>query len=887
MATNTNYGNPLTGLDAQLASLPIDDAVRGGTQEGFNGVSQMARKRAVGAEPAPTTPPTDQTALQGKGELLEADDATVFKTCHNLWLRQERLARNRYAQDRHWLAVRAGFAFSRLEKDDNQDVWTQSFPPGYVKSLRSPSIPNKADDLCNKYVEVLLSDFPKADPQPKDNSETARRGAEIAQRFLAQESDDVGVNLSSVMWQQWDRAMCTASTFNHHWVDPVGGGSIPLQIEAHPEAPSPENPLVGPDGMPSVNPILRYVTADQGQGRQFTDDPSQADRQWIPQARIDRLGREHVRLFPEHQDIDGSTTVMMAYFCTLGEGKRRWPSIAALDPGKLSALCDWTPPRYLVLLPPALRARWKLQTGGPGDAKGGSDDQRYFFYYCLYKKNDPDYPEGAQVYVSGMDGGFIIGRDTLTATVQVPNEQVQDQDVPLAIRMEIPIVQNRPIQDALDLDPTGLPLIGRFAGASEAGQQLMQAYAEACDIILHPARFVPSTSPVEGEDIDNSRATGDVVPILSMADLPKWEEPPQLPGSTMQMAEFMYAQADSIAGLPKPLQGSNDQQEVSGVARNIAVQQGMIALGRSQVAFHLSFKRSCRIMIQQAMKYYSAPQQIRYVGDDGSYQQKWWTGAEFASVTSEVNVMPGTGTMMPPLTKVQNAAAMMQMGALSQEEFQEVARPNLVGGLGITANPHDQRAERQIAAWMEGPPQGWDALQQTYLQQKQQYDQAEAQYQQQQQAYQVATQNQAIVNAGPPPTTLGSQQQYDQASLAYATAQQALQLAPLGPPPQAPQIPAPTQPWTPFDELPIDTDPLVAALRQRKMGRVMAEAAFTGQRSKLWRDELVRAYTLARQAVALSQQAQQQAKQPQVRPAESSPSPAPPVASPKPAAAAA
>ena len=518
MATNTNAGNPLTGLDAQLASLPLDDAMRGGTQEGFNGISQNAKARALGAEPAPTTPSKDQTALQGKGELLEADDATVFKTAHNLWLRQERLARNRYAQDRHWLAVRAGFSFSRLEKDDNQDVWTQSFPPGYVKSLRSPSIPNKADDLCNKYVEVLLSDFPKPDPQPKDNSEVARRASEIAQRFLVQESDDVGVNLTSVMWQQWDRAMCTASTFNHHWVDPVGGGSIPLQIEAHPDAPDPANPLVGPDGMPSVNPILRYVTPDTGEGRQFTDDPSQADRQWIPQARIDRLGREHVRLFPEHQDIDGATTVMLAFFCTLGEGKRRWPSIAALDPGKLSALCDWTPPRYLVLLPPALRARWKLQTGGPGDAKGGSDDQRYFFYYALYKKNDPDYPEGASVYVSGMDGGFIIGRDTLTATVQVPDEQVQDKDVPLAVRMEIPLVQNRPIQDALDLDPTGLPLIGRFAGASEAGQQLMQAYAEACDIILHPARFVPSTSPIQGDDIDNSRATGDVIPVLSIAD---------------------------------------------------------------------------------------------------------------------------------------------------------------------------------------------------------------------------------------------------------------------------------------------------------------------------------------------------------------------------------
>ena len=100
--------------------------------------------------------------------------------------------------------------------------------------------------------------------------------------------------------------------------------------------------------------------------------------------------------------------------------------------------------------------------------------------------------------------------------------------------------------------------------------------------------------------------------------------------------------------------------------------------------------------------------------------------------------------------------------------------------------------------------------------------------------------------------------------------------APMMPQGQPQQPPAPVQVpplWTPFDELPIDTDPLVAALRQRKLGRVMATAAYA-RFSPRWQQELLTAYTKARQAVAMAQQAQAQAQQPQMHAAENAP-PAP------------
>ena len=68
--------------------------------------------------------------------------------------------------------------------------------------------------------------------------------------------------------------------------------------------------------------------------------------------------------------------------------------------------------------------------------------------------------------------------------------------------------------------------------------------------------------------------------MLSSQDYPKYEEPPPLPGSMFNLLEWGTEQMNSIASLPKPAQGADSQQEVSGVARRIAVGQANISLGR-------------------------------------------------------------------------------------------------------------------------------------------------------------------------------------------------------------------------------------------------------------------------------------------------------------------
>ena len=193
------WGQPLEGEDAYFASQPISDAVRGGTQTGFSGVTGKAESAAdVQARPALSAEPMD-----GKGKLLAASDEEAFKAVHNLVLRQELLARSRLQQDRHWTYVRRGYPWSYLEKQQDQDIYVQAFPPG-VDTLRPAAVPNKAADLCNKYVETLMVDPPRPSPKAANDSETAERAAEMAYQFLVQDGGESGTDDNALFWLSTD-----------------------------------------------------------------------------------------------------------------------------------------------------------------------------------------------------------------------------------------------------------------------------------------------------------------------------------------------------------------------------------------------------------------------------------------------------------------------------------------------------------------------------------------------------------------------------------------------------------------------------------------------------------------------------------------------------------
>lgn len=812
----------------------------------------------------------------GMGPILEDDDAAVFQDTDEMIRRQELLAQNRWNIDEYFKCFVDGYPWGSLVHDTTRDVYTFELPYG-VSAVSIQPIPNKALDLVNKTTEQVLQDFPEADAEGIDDSEEAENAEEAANRFLAQDAGEQGTN-DAVLWDDRVRlALVTASSYVEGWTDPAGGGYVPLQIEAHPAAVSPDNPLVGPDGMPTTEYVLRYVTAPEG--GQFTDDPTQAAPQWQPKVRASKWAREHIRTFPENKPVEQAEQVIILGYCTLGEAKRRWKNVAAMAPEDLSALCDWTPPRYLFLLPPFQRARWKLNDGKTKN-KMGSSDERILFYYHRYIKACPDYPKGADVVMSGIDGGLILDKRLLAVEVEVSKGQAER--VKETRCREIPVVQLTPRADPYGQDPTGKCYVSLFVGAVEWNATLAQSYAEGLYKVLHTPFASSSMSAIQGWQVQNAMKTGDILRVLNKDDLPQQLQPPVLPPTFGEMFGISDDAIDRIASQTKAANGEIDQnKDPSGKAIQLAVNQNNIGNSSTLTAINNAYARWCRIKLELMMADCTTAQQVAYVGADGANKLMDLHAMDFALI-GKVTIKAGTGTGLTQDGKVQYLGNLTANGFVSASEAKDAARPSFAKRLGLAPNPYKQYVSRCIDSWLEGPPQPapvdpaappqldamgmpvpppptWQEQYRAWMTAQQQYEAATQQFQQASQAHAQFLTNAAVVEAGPPAPTSGPESQnqksgvdYEQARIGVAVAQKQNPMAAQPPtPPVPPQVP---KPWTPFNPRPNDTEPEVAAIWAQELSRTMSTVEYGdfAATEPEWTDVFNRQYTLTRQAQAMA-----------------------------------
>ena len=811
MPTKPSGQNILTGLDQALASLPLAATPQGGLDNPFSGTTgapPKKKKRARrldlnnpmidprlpdgdaatepnGADPqeptsetAPAPEPTNEFA--GMGLWLNEPDSVLYKLADELVMRQEMLALNHLALDTHFARLKQGYAFSSLEKDESRGIYRSALPLGTNSSMIQ-AVPNKTWDLCNKATETVLVDFAQPLVTPSDNSQSARAAAKVAQRVLDENSGENGTNDIRLFFNALDRALVCSSSYIERWVDPVGGGSKPLQILAHPEATDPAEPMLGPDGMPTTDPVLRHLTA--ADGGKFTDNAMEAAPEWQPKLRATLWGREHIRVFPEQYPVDEAEKVIILGYCTIGEAKRRWPAVAQMTDAERTALLDWTPARFMVLLPPFQQARWRSSAGTEKE-KQGSSDERILFYYHVYASSTPENKRGADVVLSGAAGGTVLNRQTLAAVLPGPPDGTGKPSEVLRC-IDIPVTQLTPRADPDGRDPSGLSYIWLFSGAVEFDAALMTAFLEMVSLWVHPDSYQPSTSPVQADQVRESRMTGQPIPIMRPEDKPVYGNQPQLPNAFWQSIEHNASSIESIASMTKPLTGSDRQPEVSGKARQIAVQQAMVGLSRMQHPVNAARTRDARICLELAMRDFSTAQTVRFMGEDGSWQAQEWTGDDFAQVGG-VQLRIGTGTMFAPEAKVNYLGNLQSASLISPEEARDAARSAYAPSLGLSDSPHTQYVERCIKVWLDGPPEGWldawsahkqaiaqweqqaKAAQQAQLQQEQQQEQQSmtSQTQQQLQAEQMRQQSEQQAKSAEQFASQAAEQRKQEQSLA-------------------------------------------------------------------------------------------------------------------------
>jgi hypothetical protein len=776
------------------------------------------------------------------GPLLEEQKASkVFRTIDKEVLRQERLAKNREEEGRHWDRVKRGVPFSILEKSEDQTIYRAILPPG-VEDVQQP-IPNKVMDLCNKQVSQLLVDPPLPNPKPDGDTERARGAMDLAKRFLRADGDGSGTNDAELWREVLTLNRTRKSAFVFVWVDPCAGGWRPMQKKAHPRAEDPKHPLdavaLDENEQPKLDPatqqpimertsdpVLRYV----GEDGQFVEHAAEAAREWLPKHRRKVLHPNQVRTLPASATAFEAHSIIALMVEPLHEVRKRFPIINSLNDRQIKALAEWKPRRWKTIVPEALRPK-------DGANDGDVNDDTLIFWYHKFCRITPDYPDGAEIAVNGADvagagtaeAGFIFTRDTLREDVETDDGSLEP------VLMEPPIVQFRSLLDVDSGDPFGDTPVRMFGGANEIRGHLYVAALEDIDVRLHPNTFLTATSNLTREDL--SRRDDTPLEVLTKDDMPIFEQRPQPPAYLVPMLERVEKDMNIGANLNETAQALDSSYSESGEAKKVAINQAKVQLAQDWQGLISGVCQYWKVKLQLAQARLKTPQLVRLAGENRAYQSSHFVGSDMVGV-STVALMPGSGTMMSPAEKAQYLAQFQGQTWLEPEAAGELARSSMSDDLGLPPSPHEEHIDREIAQWLEGPPPGWEEAYQ--------HNQT---LEQQQQAYQEQTQqgvsslSQSMVAGGADPTE------------AQQLATQHVQST-LGAPPQPVELP------NPFEPRANDEEPAVAKIQATKLSKLMSTTEYSKQ-PKFWRLVVDEKYQQAAYAAGIITMRQQQANQQQ------------------------
>lgn len=661
------------------------------------------------SESSPTT--SQDEPGSSLGPWLDEPKDKVFAQIEAEVKRQEPAAKNFYERCKRNDYWRDGKPFARLiEKREDKGVLEAWLPP---TSRRQAPLPNKTDDLCNKIEAQIAVDPPVPDVTPATGSDEDRDGAEFATRWLKSDGGESGTNDLQTLRTALGIACTHASAYVHYYTDPAGGGWRPLEIEAHPTSqtvedallkPGPVDPLTGMPGQPVKTTdglVKRYVRPDET----LTDEPIEADREWLPKIKKEVLKPAHVRLLPDTAaDLWDADGVILLRYCSLDDFIAMYPDVESYGDEELHELVNWRPHGSDVtkrILPKHVKDEkpdtgrtvfgGKTSTGGEERPKGSA----LVFYYLAYQHERPLYPEGAMVVASA---GTVHHRQPMSAEVKRRDGKVEK------MCLEPPLTQYRSLNDPLEGNPHGKAIIERFGPGNEYRAAIMTAVLENIDQILHRHVFLPITSPVRPRQL----ATRDGTPIRigSPEDKPTFEDPATIPDWAGQIIDRIDQDMDSASGLQETAQGLETPRSVSGVAKRTAVEQSLVALGQMFQNALIGLQRGWRIKLQLARADFRTPHLIGYVGEDGAYKHEQFSSIDLSGA-KDVQIAKGTGTMMSPAAKQEWLAGLQQYQWISPMDAGEAIRGGIAGLLGVQDNPHLMRARRALVEWRKGPPEGW------------------------------------------------------------------------------------------------------------------------------------------------------------------------------------
>lgn len=617
------------------------------------------------------------------GELLTKKDAKAAKYALAQWEAKNDLLRKTEARWEVNELRRQGWKNVQLRRETDDNSWFPWMPPHLENRPDSSSAMNKAATLCRRFGAMMFADPPGPQCMPATGEEEDRDAAEFSTRALENIQSEGRLNEGKAARIAFDRGSTYGSGFILYYVHPTAGGRMPVQISARPQARTVDEALLDADpetGEPWTELTERYVTEDGT----LTDEPNEAAERNVPDLKREVLTGRNVRMIPHTaEDIWQADGVQIATFKTWGELRRTFPDkLNGLSEEDQSALFGWKPKRYKALA--TLDERRTL------DQPPDDDDEKLVFCLTTYYTNCDDYPKGAYA---------ITLADRVTCVQQ---EWTEEDGAGREITLMLPLTQYKQWTEGSP-DPYGFGMMDLVGEGNEIRAHMINAFRDHVDRQLNRKVFLPLTSMLQPKDF---RLPGNTPIYINPGGEPKYEEIPSFPNDGQKLISMTSDEMEEAPGLGKVAQGLESSQVQSGRHAQAIISQVHSGLSDIRQNIEDAYVRSCRIQLQLIRVFFDAPQRIGWVGEDGAFKERRWSNTDLRN-TWDVKLKPGTLTMLAPIQKAALAQQYAQMGTITQEDLAEITASEVGGTIGLQDDPFRMRIRRQIAKWLEGPPDNW------------------------------------------------------------------------------------------------------------------------------------------------------------------------------------
>lgn len=633
------------------------------------------------------TDPTPNKAVTGEGrpapheatgELLDAEPDQVYPLLKRWWEAQDQRTQRMLVAGEVYERQRMGEQNLWIDKTKDQARWQVYVPPG-VSQVPVASF-NMADRLCTRLAAQVFADPPIPEAEPERSTPEAQAAAEFATRVLLDLQSEGNLNDLDKHRSAFDYASSWGSGYIHYLVDPTGGGLVPMDIQCHPLAQTADQALTNPYTGAAARPtelVTRYVRADGT----LTDAVGEAQQRWLPGLDAEVLPAKHVRLLPASApDLWGARGVMVATYETLREVEHEFPQ--PLDEEAVQALVGERPPAFKALLP-------KLPNGRVAEPKGEDSRDRLVLVLRCYWEQCRQYPQGAKVVTIGPK---LAVRDPWVATRPDGKQEALD----------LPLTQHKQFDDPTN--PHGRPVMHFLSGANEARLQILGVMEEVLDRIARRKTFVPMHSTYQPKDAQ--LPFGSVIPIQPGME-PRYEEVPSLDQSVIGFFDRVTAEMQDAVGLQASGQNLMVPSITSGRQALAVISQVHAGLSQIRQNAERAYIRACRLQLQLVRAFFTAPQRLRWMGEDGEYKEQAWMGSDLGG-TRDVRIAQGSMTMLSPMQKVEMVFGWAQHGGVPPDMVQDLLRSKASATILLQDEPHLMRVRRQITLWREGPPPDWD-----------------------------------------------------------------------------------------------------------------------------------------------------------------------------------